>query len=314
LPFPYVNHDPYQMKLYSTRQSLQNNTSSEYQYNIPGKFRGQFIEMLKDSRYVPRLERLCNGILVYLRRAYGMEHLIAPRLLQYTTKHPAIEELLTFFKQTGDHNQCIDIIEMASVVICNERSNEVKEKYLNELEDRFKENNLGYRFIGNTVIKLDANHELLHMETVKPVLQLLSDKDYKSANDEFLAALNLHRTCQYADANHKFRKALESTMRIICDKRKYKYQEGKATVNHLLQTLKDNDFFSDLYFLDKQLNTLIELCSSTGKIANRQGSHGEGSNPKTIPAHLTGYLLHITAAVILFLVEIEKQKQPHTNS
>lgn len=37
------------------------------------------------------------------------------------------------------------------------------------------------------------------------------------------------------------------------------------------------------------------------------GAHGQGSQIVEAPQHIAGYLLHLTATTILFLVESEKQ-------
>lgn len=49
------------------------------------------------------------------------------------------------------------------------------------------------------------------------------------------------------------------------------------------------------------------LESGVPTMRSQFGAHGQGSQIVEAPQHIAGYLLHLTATTILFLVESEKQ-------
>jgi hypothetical protein len=53
------------------------------------------------------------------------------------------------------------------------------------------------------------------------------------------------------------------------------------------------------------LRSLLEGGVPTAR--NRLGGHGQGSAVVEVPAHIVAYVLHMTAASIVFLVETERQ-------
>ena len=199
----------------------------------------------------------------------------------------------------ADYEQCLDVIELAFTAISNF---DESDKYIDELNIRFKENSLGYSFENDHIIRIDS--ELLHSEVVKPALQFLSHPDYKNANEEFLSAYDNYKTGDLREANTHCRRAFESTMKIICNKRGYPYYNDQDDVKKLLQRLKDNKFFP--LFLEDHLNHLVGLLQGIGTVGNKRGSHGKGTSNELIPLYVTSYLLHATASAILFFSEIEK--------
>src|SRR5207245_2713496 len=55
------------------------------------------------------------------------------------------------------------------------------EEAVAELNARFLEHGIGYRYESQEIIRVDS--EFLHAEAVKPALVLLRDKDYQGANE-----------------------------------------------------------------------------------------------------------------------------------
>ena len=152
------------------------------------------------------------------------------------------------------------------------------------------------------IIRKDS--EFLHAEAVKPALSLLSDNRFKGANEEFLQAHKHYRDGDDKACLVECLKAFESTMKIICDAKKWAY-DSKATAHPLIQICLDKGLVQT--FNQQQLTSLRTLLESgIPTIRNKQGGHGQGSQPKEVPAELARYALNITAATIVLLVESAK--------
>ena len=76
-------------------------------------------------------------------------------------------------------------------------------------------------------------------EITKPVFQLLLNVDYQAINEEYLHAQVAFRNLDYKTAIVDCGKAFESTMKIICDKKEYPYNQ-KDTVSKLINHLYSN--------------------------------------------------------------------------
>jgi hypothetical protein len=66
--------------------------------------------------------------------------------------------------------------------------------------------------------------QVTYTESVEPAIHLLADKGFASANQEFLAALNEYHRGRYGDCLTKCGSAFKSTMKLICDRRRWAYQ------------------------------------------------------------------------------------------
>jgi len=146
--------------LYSKRQKRLNGEQSNiYIYDeIPKKLREQIRQIARDFFYPSREEYA--KMVAYLRGEYGDEKLANGAVCEGLNEYYSYEkELFDFFKIKDDCEQCLDIIELIFKFISDSyKSN--KEKSISELNIRFKENGVGYRFENNQIIRID--NELLH--------------------------------------------------------------------------------------------------------------------------------------------------------
>ena len=167
---------------------------------------------------------------------------------------------------------------------------------------RLRENSVGYRFEQGNIVRVDS--EFIHSQVVQPALRVLSDLRYSGAQEEFLKAHGHYRSGKTKEAMNECVKALESTMKVICDKRKWIYS-NKAAASELLKVCFQNNlvpvFWQSHY---SALRSLLESGIPTAR--NRLSAHGQGAAPVDVPEHVASYLIHETAAAILFLVEAEK--------
>jgi hypothetical protein len=110
--------------------------------------------------------------------------------------------------------------------------------------------------------------EVTHQWAVGPALSLLRDKSFTSANTEFLKALVDFRNGDYDDCLAKCGSAFESTMKIICDRKGWPYDQ-KDTADPLIRKMLEHSTNLEAFFHQPLL--LI------GTIRNRlSSSHGSG--------------------------------------
>lgn len=304
--------------LFSKRQKrLRGDVPDVYTYDdIPNPLRVQIVHIWTDTLgngnqwYEGQVRHAYELIVNTLCREYGVFKL--PGAKDYGDRE-YINELANFFLQTDDVEKALDTIELSFRIIdrstrewsyLNRHSaSEIADKAISELNGRFKEHGVGFQFIDGEIIRVDS--ELIHSEAVKPALRLLNNKNYSGAQQEFLSAYEHYRHNKNKEALNDCLKSFESTMKAICDKRKWQYQPN-ATAKTLIQICFDNDLVPS--FWQQQLSSLRSMLESsipTGR--NKLSGHGQGSSPAVVPDYLTAYMLHMTASTLVFLVTAEEE-------
>ncbi len=244
-----------------------------------------------------------------LCREYGLFKL--PNTDKYADRM-YLNELVNHLLHESDIEKQLDAVELTFKVINKHartydylsRSNasKIADNAIKELNGRLKERGIGFQFIENEIIKIDS--ELLHAETVKPALRLLNKKEYLGAQQEFLSAYEHYRHGKNKESLNDCLKSFESTMKAICDKRKWEYQQN-ATAKSLIQVCFDNDLVPSFWQQQfSSLRSMLESSIPTGR--NKLSGHGQGSTPVLVPDHLVAYMLHMTASTLVFLTEAEK--------
>ncbi len=205
-------------------------------------------------------------------------------------------------------NAVLDIIDIAFQTIDTEiRSNEdvwgddvlvPPDKAIAELNQRFKEHGVGYEFVSGKLRRIDS--EYVHAETVKPALELLHDHAFTGPEQEFQKAHEHYRHGRHKEAIADALKAFESTMKAICDARRWWYPPN-ATASTLVKIIFDEELIPR--YLESEytsLRTLLE--SGIPTVRNKTSGHGQGATPVEVPAHFVAYALHLAASNIVFLV------------
>ena len=176
------------------------------------------------------------------------------------------------------------------------------EDAITELNYRFHENGIGYQYESRKIIEF--NSQFLHEEVTRSALSLLRDTDFAGAETEFLKAHKRYREQQYEDVISECLKAFESTLKIICSQKKWTINK-KATAKQLIETVFANGLIPD--YLQSKFNSLRStLESGVPTTRNQKSGHGRGNEPRHIPRYLAGYMLHLTASTIVFLVDASK--------
>jgi hypothetical protein len=304
--------------LYSKRQKkLRGEVPDIYQYDdIPRELRVQIIHIWEDAfsnnsegyiqygnELVHEVYRQINNILC---REYGLFELLEDADSQYR------DALVSFFLSSGT-DKALDIIELSFrfvALVAGSSDYQVRvrpllnpDEAIEELNQRFREQGIGYQFESDKLIRIDS--QLIHAEVVKPALNFLSDVRFKGANEEYLKAHEHYRHRRYKECLNDCLKAFESTMKAICDKRGWTYSPTD-TASKLIDVCFKNGLIPSLLQSEfSALRTTLECGVPT--VRNKLGGHGQGAQPTTVPSYLASYLLHLTATNILLLVEAEKE-------
>lgn len=287
------------VELYSQRQKkLRGEVSDVYQYtDFPKKLRVQIWQLIKEAlgsqTQYPSYTFFSHfhGILC---REYGVERLSS-------SFGDNQEDINRFITKESTHEQCLDVIELVFTTI----SDYVRdfEKFVEELNYRFRQSGVGYQFEGNEIIRVDS--QFIHSEAVIPTLQILGNNpSYQGANDEFLSAHEHYRHQQYKECLNDCLKAFESLMKAIHVNRGWELNPtdpakkliNGCLTNGLIPEYMQNEFSS--------LRILLE--SGIPTIRNKEAGHGQGHEVTTVPEHLASYALHLTASTLLFLAKCDE--------
>ncbi|GAA78188.1 STM4504/CBY_0614 family protein [Pseudoalteromonas sp. BSi20495] len=301
---------------YSKRQAKLNNEQPDvYLYDkLPEKLKIQIIHIWENIFINARLQFTKN-----IKTFYEKTHKIlcsdlgvfALPYVEYDSVGNPSKELLYYFTKSKSVNEDLTVIEEMFKLINNPimLNNKLAAEAINDLNIRFKENSVGYQFLNNEIVRVDS--EIIHSETVVPALRLLNQKEYVSAESEFLNAHKAYRNGENGTAILECNKAFESVMKVIIHKQGWAYDEKgkrsktKATASSLIEICFENNLFPD--YLKSQVTALRTLIqSSIPTIRNKNGSHGTGLQTVDIPTSLASFTLHMTASTILFLIESEK--------
>jgi hypothetical protein len=309
------------LELFSKKQKrLRGEFPDVYTYDsIPRTFRAQVVHIWGDA--LGTLTDYCEHATVreaykfivdILRRESGVFALPPTRP---TAPHDEnyFAEACHFLMEEKDHEKVLDIIQVSFRFIdtVTRRGDylqryrqclEVADDAIAELNVRFQEHGLGYEFVNGEIARIDS--QFIHSDTVKPALNLLNETGYSGAQNEFLKAHEHYRKGNAKEAINECLKAFESTMKAICHRRHWAYS-ANATSKTLIDICFQNGLIPD-YWQGQfaALRTLLESGVPTGR--NKTSAHGQGAQPVEVPAHIVGYILHMTAAGIVFLAKSEE--------
>jgi len=300
--------------LFSKRQKvLRKEAPDVYEYaEIPQPLRVQIAQILRDvfGRQVPYDINGCLqafGIISStLCREYGVFSL-SPSLRNLSVD----EQVIDFLLREPDHERVLDAVEvslnLAGQLLGTTPWNafiarESLDRAILELNTRFREQGIGYQYESGEIIRVDS--QLIHSEVVKPALLLLSDSRYAGANAEFLKAFEHYRKADTKECLNECLKAFESTMKVICTKRKWPFKPTD-TASALIAVCMQNDLIPQL--IQSHIGGVrAALESGIPTVRNRLSGHGQGTQVVDVPPHYASYMLHLTATTIQFLVEAEK--------
>jgi len=173
------------------------------------------------------------------------------------------------------------------------------EDAVSDLNARFGEHNLGYRYVDGQIVRLDS--EYLHQEVSEPALQLLHAHGFDGPEEEFRSAHEHFRHGRLKEAVVDALKAFESVMKAICDAQKWVYS-AKATASELITVVLKEGLIPE--YLQTEIAGLRNLLEASVPVVRNKGAgHGQGATSKPMPAHLAAYALHSAASNIVLLIQ-----------
>ncbi|MGB5793582.1 STM4504/CBY_0614 family protein [Poseidonibacter sp.] len=295
--------------IFSKRQKkLDNDTVDVYEYeSIPSNLKVQAIHIFREV--IDKEHYGKNNIYLEIHKILCKEYGVFT-LKEYAQNNE--EAIFDFLLNTKDYQKALDIIELFYryfYLVLKEKykHHSIHSKMIDdaiiELNERFKENAIGYSFESGEAIKIDS--KFIHSEVVKPTLKILNNSLYKGANEEFLKAHEHYRHKRYKECLNECLKSFESTMKTICDKHNWAYNQND-TSKKLIKICFDNNLIPT--YLQTQFSSLQQLFESgVPTIRNKNSGHGQGVQPIQVTGEITSYMLHLTATNLLFLVEHEQQ-------
>ncbi len=303
--------------LYSKRRAKETGGLPDvYSYDfIPNALRVQIVHVWGDAfgppkTYGSKADEIYEAMAGILRREYGVF-----ALPNDNDRNPRAgneyHEVKEFFLCCKDVGRALDVIELSCRLIenvagesyYNNRGNapEIAEQAIEEINERFNENAIGYQYSDQILVRLDS--ELMHSEVVRPALEMLAKREYAGAQQEFLKAHEHYRHGRKSESLIECYKAFESIMKSICDKRGWTYDKNKAAA-HLIDICLANGLIPAFWQNNfAGLRTLLE--NAVPPARNKRAGHGAGTTPTVIPDEMVPYVLHMTAATILFLGEAD---------
>ncbi|WP_372057187.1 hypothetical protein P7L74_15890 [Tistrella mobilis] len=280
--------------LFSKRQKRERGEAPDvYVYNsLPEPLRVQILYIIRDAVGVDRCEYSCakdlyTDINHILCREFGVLTLTEHAMLMSDR-----DVIFSFLLKEKSVERVIDVVELFFRKI---------EEYiaLSELNARFQEHGVGYRFELGRIIRIDS--QFMHSEIVKPTLLVLNNKEFEGANEEFLRAHEHYRHGRYKECLVAALNSFESTMKTICSLRGWETQP-KNTAKNLISICLDNGLLAP--YSETQLSSLRALLESgIPTIRNKNGGHGQGTSPVAVPGYLARYALNLTATTILMMVQ-----------
>lgn len=176
---------------------------------------------------------------------------------------------------------------------------------INELNLRLKQHNLGYEFLNGEII--EKTNTVTHESIVKPALKLLTDEEFRGAEEEYLLAFEHFQNGKNEDAILNAVKSFESGLKIICSGMGYFYDRTKDTAKRLIEILKQNDFFPS--YLDHYMDGIcITLESGASTIRIPIAGHGKGAVTQSPPDAFVEYVLNMVATNLVFLYRLYQKK------
>lgn len=218
---------------------------------------------------------------------------------------PAVQ-LANYFMNDAKGEAALDILELTFRIIDREvRGNwqyrgakMTPDEAIAELNARLRGHGVGFEFAAGQLIPINSNY--LHSEAVLPSLQLLSNPDFKGANDEFLKAHEHFRHHRFAESLNEALKAFESTLKLICARHKWRYDQ-RDTASKLIGYVIEKGLIAPFHQTHlAAVRTSLEAGVPT--IRNKLSGHGKGEADHEVDENIAAYGLHLTSANIVMLV------------
>jgi hypothetical protein len=164
-------------------------------------------------------------------------------------------------------------------------------KVAEEEVNRFlEEGRVPYQFVRARWVHVPSGY--VHQEMVRPALDVLARDGFAGALEEFKRALDHARDGRTKEAATEATKALESTMKCICDAQGWTYPEN-INAQPLFHLLVDHGLIAD--WMESGFMGVVA-------IRNRRGAHGQGADSQPLAPYVADLAVNLAASYILVLV------------
>lgn len=304
------------VELFSKRQKkLRGEVPDVYTYDrIPNELRIQIAHLLREVMGEPfEYETTSENLAIIFMKTIKKEHSLLD-MYEYDSGNDGIQTLINYFLNVGDHEKSLDVVELVLSKLSKLYKNKgdfFKEELnaethindgIDEFNQRMQEHGIGYKFESGKIIRIDS--EIVHQDVIKTTLGLISHKDYQAVDDEYLTAHEHFRHGRYEESMVECLKAFESTIKVICSKRGW-YYEDKYTAKQLLNIIYEKELIPS--YLQSHLTGLRSALEGVATLRNKEAGHGAGTEINIVPQHFDSYCLHLTASNILFLIKCEEE-------
>ncbi|WP_339499544.1 STM4504/CBY_0614 family protein [Pseudomonas canadensis] len=251
-----------------------------------------------------------NTIVSLLKKEYGVRSL---SVIRYSS---AYAELHYFIDNEPTVDKCLDAVELSYRIgdlvarkpqyypTFKTDAHDYVDSCITELNARFKEAGYGYELVEMALMRIDS--EFMHIEAVKPAIQLLNFDGFEAARIEFFGAYEHYRHKRYKEALVDAAKCFESTCKVILTANGWTYTTRDGA-SKLIEILVRENFLPALH--RSQLTSIQSLLSSgIPTLRNNLGGHGDGPTVVEVSQETVAYGLHLTAAAIVFLGSIHQQR------
>jgi hypothetical protein len=187
----------------------------------------------------------------------------------------------------------LQTIELFIHIKKNETQQEPNErlyKTINDINDLFKIDMIGYEIVNERFIRKDS--EYLHEQVIKQTINLLYTNDFKGPLVEFQKALDHYIRKEYKDTIQEANNSFESTLKSVLTKLKVDFKQD-STAEPLL----------DLLIKKQVMYTYTKpLFQGLPKLRNNQSGHGQGIEPKEVNQSYAELALNLAGTFIVFLI------------
>jgi len=290
-------------KLYSKR--VNPNTGTYTYSDIPNKLRIQIqyiiCDFIEKNKLGDRSEPFWGLIYEVLTREHGKPNLSWDCTAKYSS------QVLNYLNEEKEIDKVLDIVEATFKCISEYehifksiKPKDVKyytpEEVVNDLNCRFKENGMGYKFESGKIIKID--NELLHANIAKQTPHDLTYHDYKTIDDELSKANEHFGLGNYRESIERCSNAFELALNLIC--KATGLNSTQSASKEIIQLLFDNGYIPA--YLHAQLETLIRSSESIAYSIRDKRTEEKEATVIEVDIEIASYILNLTGSTIKFLL------------
>jgi hypothetical protein len=161
---------------------------------------------------------------------------------------------------------------------------------VDEVNRFLQEGRVPYQFVRARWVHVTSGY--VHQEMVRPALDALARDGFAGALEEFKRALDHARDGRTKEAANEATKALESTMKCICDARGWTYP-ANATAEPLFSLMVGHGVIA---------NWMENGFMGVVAIRNKRGAHGQGASAQPLAPYIADLAVNLAASYILVLI------------